>query len=503
MRPKDRLRQAFVPAWLLTWTVPVAVQLVFSLTMPNTGIYGSVTFLFWLVVIAATGCVVTSGAVLLRAFRRQEAELGYLGLFFLAVSILPLVHGLTTPGVLYQQNSATMASVQWSIPAALVVAAPVLLPGALQRKQTTRIWLAWSVFCLLGLGIGAVTMLVKPNLIPVFEARSAPAILIAFVAVVGCVLLSKRHLYLAQVAGSRSPLIMSIGYGFVGGSGVVWFGAESLSLPFWFAHALDILGVVAGSVGALIALRSTSNVRSVIDPVLAAEPLAALELGIDPIVHRFVADLETCDRTTRDHVVRTAELAVKVGMELGLSGRELRKLGLTAMLHDLGKLEIPNQIINKPDRLTDREYAIMKRHSEFGQALVETSPALREIGVLVRCHHERIDGNGYPDGRIGETIPLISRIVAVCDSFDAMANNRQYRDGMGTEKALAILREHAGTQWDKDVVAAAERVIRRTPPSEVSSFDSVGRGDNQEAADPAAAPVGCDCLPSQAMASAF
>lgn len=494
------MSQAFVPVWLLTWTVPVAVQLVFSLTMPSTGVYGSVTFLFWLVVIAASGCVITSGAVLFRAFRRQEPELGYLGLFFLAVSILPLVHGVTTPGVLYGQNSATMAAVQWSIPAALVATAPVLLPGALQRKQTARMWFIWSTFCVLALGIGSVTMLFRPNLVPLFEARSAPAILVAIVAVGGCVLLSKRHLYLAQVAGSRSPLIMSVGYGFVGASGVVWFGAESLSLPFWFAHALDIIGVFAGSVGALIALRSTSNVRSVIDPVLAAEPLAALELGIDPLVHRFVADLETCDRTTRDHVVRTAELAVKVGVELGLSGRDLRKLGLTAMLHDLGKLDIPNQIINKPDRLTEREYAIMKRHAEFGQALVETSPALMEIGVLIRGHHERMDGNGYPDGRIGETIPLISRIVAVCDSFDAMSNNRQYRDGMGIEKALAILREHAGTQWDSNVVAAAERVIRRTPPSEISSFDGVGRGENQETTEQAA-PVGCDCLPSHAMAS--
>jgi len=186
---------------------------------------------------------------------------------------------------------------------------------------------------------------------------------------------------------------------------------------------------------------------------------------------------------------------------MGLRGRDLRKLGLTALLHDVGKLDIPAKIINKPGRLTEDEYNVMKRHAAFGQAMVETSPALADIGVFIRGHHERIDGNGYPDGRSGRAIPLISRIVAVCDSFDAMANTRQYRDGMGVEKALAILREHAGTQWDDEVVAAAERVIKRDPLPAVPALDAVGR-HAEDLASHDLAPVGCDCLPTHALAGA-
>ncbi len=482
----------------MTWLVPVAIQLTLSVAFTDAAVFWGPTALFWIVVIAASGCVATSAAVLARAFRRDEAELGYLGLFFLAVSVLPLVHGLTTPGVLFGENRATMSSVQWSIPVALLATAPMLLPPSAQQALNTRTWRVWAtvvIVCIFGLG-GA--LLVWTDLLPMYEARTAPAIALGLISVAGCIALGKRHLYLACVAGSRLPLIMAAGYGFVGGSALVWFGAELFSLPFWMAHGLDIAGVFAGTIGALIVLRSTGNVRSIVEPILTTEPLAALELGLDPIVHRFVADLETCDQITRDHVVRTAELAVKVGIELNLEGRELRKLGLTGLLHDLGKLEIPNAILTKPDRLTEREYNIMKRHAEFGQALVETSPALAEIGIYVRCHHERVDGKGYPDGRAGETIPLISRIVAVCDSYDAMANTRQYRNGMGMDKALSILREHAGTQWDADVVAAAERVIRRNPPSEVRSFDGVGRTEDGQV-EATESSVGCDCLPKQAM----
>ena len=501
MRPNEIRGQnyrAYGVVWIMTWLVPVTAQLTLSLAFPESAVFWGPTALFWVVVVAASGCVITSAAVLARAFRRDEAELGYLGLFFLAVSVLPLIHGLTTPGVIFGENQATMSSVQWSIPVALFATAPMLFPKAGQQIFTSRIWRLWAAVAIVSIvGLGG-ALLIWTDLLPMYEPRTGPAIALGFVSVAGCIGLGRRHLYLACVAGSRLPLIMAAGYGFVGGSAMVWFGAELFSLPFWLAHGLDITGVFAGTIGALIVLRSTGNVRSVVEPILATEPLAALELGLDPIVHRFVADLESCDQITRDHVVRTAELAVKVGIELNLEGRELRKLGLTGLLHDLGKLDIPNSILTKPGRLTDREYDIMKRHAEFGQALVETSPALAEIGILVRCHHERIDGNGYPDGRAGETIPLISRIVAVCDSFDAMANTRQYRNGMGVDKALSILREHAGTQWDADVVAAAERVIRRDPPAEAPSFDGVGRTE-PTTTNAAEVSVGCDCLPKQAM----
>jgi HD-GYP domain-containing protein (c-di-GMP phosphodiesterase class II) len=127
--------------------------------------------------------------------------------------------------------------------------------------------------------------------------------------------------------------------------------------------------------------------------------------------------------------------------------------------------------------------------------MVERSPALADIGPYIRAHHERVDGNGYPDGRAGQAIPLIARIVAVCDAFDAMANSRQYRDGMGTERALAILQEHAGSQWDALVVDAAIEVVgRRSPATDWRRLDAVGRATAEHPSDHL---VGCDCIPTR------
>lgn len=488
--------------WVATWFVPAALQFVLSVVWSDSLRFESPLTLFWLVVVAAAGCVVTSGAVIIRAVKRREAELGYIGLFFLSVSVLPLVHGLTTPGVLYDDNSATIASVQLSIVVGLLLAAPILGPASWRRRQAFRLWLPWSLVgggVLVGI---AMAMLVSPNSIPALETGTPGAMIIVALSLGGCITLSRRHLYMAQVAASPQPLILSAGYGLVGASSLVWLGSTAFSAGFWVAHVHDVTGVFASSVGALVVLRSTSKVRNVIDPVLTTDPLAALELGMDPVVHRFVADLEAKDSITRDHVVRTAELAIEVGMRCGLSGRQLRELGLAALLHDIGKLEIPDAILNKPDRLTEGEYAVMKHHAHYGQVLAESSPSLAGIGPLIRGHHERVDGGGYPDGHRGDAIPLGSRIIAVCDAFDAMANTRQYRDGMGTERALAILAEHAGSQWDVDVVQAALPVIARHRDVETGpALDAVGRDMPLESEpDPALEPqppnVGCDCVPA-------
>ncbi len=499
----------FTLRWMLCWTVPAVLQAGLALGLPDFGVAGSAAGLFWLVVVAATGCAVVAAAVLARAYRRREAELGYIGLFFMAVSILPLVHGITTPGVLYGENAATMSSVQWSVPVALLLAWPLLIPvrhrDRGRRFLSPRFVIGWATIGLLGLTALSGGLLINTGLLPLLDARSPAAMVMGLLCMVGCVLLSRRHLYLAQVAGSPAPLVLSIGFGFVGASALVWFGAAPFSIGFWVAHGLDIGGVFAGTVGALLVLQSTSRVRQAIEPILATEPLAALELGLDPIVHRFVADLETYDSITRDHVVRTAELSVQVGAAFGLTGRDLRQLGLAALLHDIGKLELPAEIVKKPGRLTDAEYEVVKGHPKHGQNLVERSPALRDIGPFVRGHHERIDGRGYPDGLAGLDIPLAARIVAVCDAYDAMANSRQYREGMGCDRALAILREHAGTQWDSAVVAAAERVIANRRIEAGPALDAVGRGapdgpcqDDPDHAEAAELAIGCDCLPTYA-----
>jgi HD-GYP domain-containing protein (c-di-GMP phosphodiesterase class II) len=165
--------------------------------------------------------------------------------------------------------------------------------------------------------------------------------------------------------------------------------------------------------------------------------------------------VESDDAYTGIHSRDVVELTLRVVDELGLSAGERRDAEFAALLHDVGKVKIPNSIINKPGPLTPEERAIMERHTIEGERLLHrVGGLLGEIGRVVRSCHERWDGNGYPDGLAGEQIPLLARIVACCDAFNAMTSDRSYRKALPVEGAVAELRRGSGTQFDPQVVEA-------------------------------------------------
>jgi two-component system, cell cycle response regulator len=152
------------------------------------------------------------------------------------------------------------------------------------------------------------------------------------------------------------------------------------------------------------------------------------------------------------HMERTGRLARLFALEVGLSGPLLHLVVRTARVHDVGKLAIPPWVLEKPGPLTQSERALMEAHSVTGQKILERKPALLSIGPLVRATHERWDGNGYPDRLKGSAIPIPSRIVAVCDAFDAITNPRPYRNSVTIDTALEELRCGSGTQFDPGMV---------------------------------------------------
>jgi two-component system, cell cycle response regulator len=160
------------------------------------------------------------------------------------------------------------------------------------------------------------------------------------------------------------------------------------------------------------------------------------------------------DAELRGHLTGVAQLARAVGARLDLPAHELHDLGLAAELHDVGKLAIPDAILQKPEALTDEEWTFIHRHTLVGERILCAAPSLERIARLVRSTHERLDGLGYPDGLGGEEIPLVSRIVAACDAFFAMTEDRPYRRAMTSEDAISELRRCAGTQFDPVVVEA-------------------------------------------------
>lgn len=155
-----------------------------------------------------------------------------------------------------------------------------------------------------------------------------------------------------------------------------------------------------------------------------------------------------------NHISRVAQRASATARALGLAEHEVSRIGLAAQLHDIGKTAIPMSILSKPGPLNDQEWEFMRRHTVIGERIIAAAPALAHTAQLVRSSHERFDGTGYPDQLRGSDIPFGSRIIAVCDAFDAMTSSRSYRDAMGIHEAAAELRRCSGTQFDPDVVEA-------------------------------------------------
>jgi putative nucleotidyltransferase with HDIG domain len=166
------------------------------------------------------------------------------------------------------------------------------------------------------------------------------------------------------------------------------------------------------------------------------------------------------DEYTGVHSQSVVEIALEIADELGVDGEQRRLVEFGAMLHDIGKITTPDDILNKPGPLDDEEWDVMRDHTVAGQRLLDrVGGTLHDVGLVVRSSHERYDGSGYPDGLAGAQIPLAARIVAVADAYSAMTTRRSYREPLDPRRALAELEANAGTQFDPVVAAAAIRVL--------------------------------------------
>jgi HD-GYP domain-containing protein (c-di-GMP phosphodiesterase class II) len=173
------------------------------------------------------------------------------------------------------------------------------------------------------------------------------------------------------------------------------------------------------------------------------------------VVRALSSAIDAKDPYTRGHSERVARVAVSLGRQMRLGSDELSNLYLAGLLHDVGKIGVEDQILKKASQLTPAEYRHVMSHVEIGVSILRELKRLRHVLPGILHHHERYAGGGYPDGIEGETIPLIARILAVADSFDAMSSNRPYRPRRNPDEVEGILRDGAGKQWDPQVIEAA------------------------------------------------
>jgi putative nucleotidyltransferase with HDIG domain len=187
----------------------------------------------------------------------------------------------------------------------------------------------------------------------------------------------------------------------------------------------------------------------------------------DAAAEPLLSELERKDAATLHHTEVVAQMAGWVAEALGLPEHVCNEVRQVARLHDVGKALVPADILIKPGPLTDDEWTVMRKHPEIGAAMLRAEEALQHLAQAVRAHHERWDGAGYPDGLSGHDIPVVSRIVSVCDAFHAMVSDRPYRSAMGIEAALGELEANAGTQLDPQVVEIVLERFRRGSQAQV------------------------------------
>jgi len=208
------------------------------------------------------------------------------------------------------------------------------------------------------------------------------------------------------------------------------------------AGADDFMSKPVDRVELVARVRSALRLKAVYDTLDSAEQ----------VIFSLAAAVEAKDKYTEKHTHRVAETARHVGMKLGLPERALDALYRGGIIHDIGKIGVPDAILLKPGPLAGDEIRIMRAHTTIGESIVRPLRSGANLLPIIRNHHERFDGNGYPDGLAGRAIPRLARIVAVCDSYDALVTDRPYRKARSVDEAIATLADGAGKQWDPEVV---------------------------------------------------
>jgi putative nucleotidyltransferase with HDIG domain len=475
-------RPRLLAAMALAAALPAAFLLVFG----NHPLELAPPVHFGMVVSAAALAAVASAGLSIVGVRRSDGRTVLLSIAFSTMASLLLVHGLTTPSMLVGFNGVVAFAGGISLPAGAAILSFAALPALRRPRRVGRLLAAQLAIGVAIVALGAAGIL-APSFVPGVPAAGSGAALALLV--VGAVLwagLAGRALRTFALTHRATDLMVAVG--------CVWCGVAQYPqlvsgyhmLGFYVGHMFEVMGIGLLAVPVMLDLVRGGASRPLVGDLSATEVVMAEEAYLGSRVRALLVSLEEKDRSTERHTRRVSLLAVRVGEQMRLPAASLRHLAMGGLLHDIGKLSVPESILGKPGSLTDEEFAEIKRHPDSGLRLLRNLGGFPEqVQRLVHEHHERLNGTGYPRGIAGPELGIGPRILAVCDVFDALTSDRCYRDAWTEEDALALLRREAGSAYDARVVRALEIVVgaqvadekRATPPA--SDSETMPRSDSR------------------------
>jgi HD-GYP domain-containing protein (c-di-GMP phosphodiesterase class II) len=449
---------------LLSGIAAGAAPAVVEAAVGHHEVYLGGTLHFYAVGFSALVASAAAAGLTLIGARRADTRTVVVGTAFAVMASLLALHGFSTPGVVVGANGVVAFTGGATLPAgAVILAFSVLpLPRVLRSMRLLLAVQALLLAAILGLGASA---LAWPSLVPSVPApssREAIVVLVVGLVAFGLLILRTTRTFLLTMRGLDLAVLV----------GLVWLATALIpaltmdytQLGWWLGHEIELDGILLVGIAVAIDLARAAQSRPLAGDLRGADLVAAEDVFLGSHVRALTVRLSEKDAYTERHTRRVALLAVQVGELLGLSGARLRTLAIGALVHDIGKLSVPDAILKKPGALDDEEYAVIQRHPEWGAKLLAELGGFSDgVRALVLDHHERLDGAGYPRGLQADALDLDTRILTVCDVYDALISKRVYRDAWSHEDAMALLRREAGAAFDERCVDALARVVEGEP----------------------------------------
>ena len=413
-------------------------------------------------VVGAAGALAAVAALALSviAARVHDGRAVLLGMAFSVMATMLVIHALATPGVLVGENGLVQLAGALNLPAGAVILAASALP-AVRRPANVRALLVLEFVLVAALaGAGTAALLDAPSIPVIPQPASEAAALVFAAGAVAFGLLAWRAGRTYLLTRRASDLLVAVGAVWLIAAqyGLLYFGM--MDAAWWVAHGLEVAGIGLIGIPAALDLRYGVASRPLVGDLRATDLVAHEEAFLGGRVRALMLRLAAKDRSTEQHTRRVAALAVQIGEQLGLPERRLRLLALGGLLHDMGKLSVPDEILNKPAPLTEDEFAVIRRHPRWGRDLLAELGGFAPLVLrLVESHHERLDARGYPNR--ASDLELEVRILTVADVYDALTADRVYRPAWSPQRAFELLDGDSGGAFDERCVGALHEVLAR------------------------------------------